>query len=57
LLYIGLYVKEAIARTESAVQAAQSRGHQQIRIIVGKGLHSQGQTAKLKPAIEELMVK
>ncbi|KAG8711453.1 hypothetical protein FRC09_020586 [Ceratobasidium sp. 395] len=53
----GLYVKEAIARTESAVQAAQSRGDSQIRIIVGKGLHSQGHAAKLKPAIEELMVK
>lgn len=53
----GLYVKEAIAKTESAVQAAQNRGDSQIRIIVGKGLHSQGQAAKLKPAIEELMVK
>ncbi|KAG9102548.1 asparagine-linked glycosylation protein [Ceratobasidium sp. 370] len=53
----GLYVKEAIARTESAVQAAQRRGDSQIKIIVGKGLHSQGQVAKLKPAIEELMVK
>ncbi|CCO29440.1 Smr domain-containing protein C11H11,03c [Rhizoctonia solani AG-1 IB] len=53
----GLYVKEAIERTEAAVEAAQTRGDQQIRIIVGKGLHSQGRVAKLKPAIEELMVK
>ncbi|GAB1521477.1 asparagine-linked glycosylation protein [Rhizoctonia solani] len=53
----GLYVKEAIERTEAAVEAAQSRGDEQIRIIVGKGLHSQGHIAKLKPAIEELMVK
>lgn len=53
----GLYVKEAIAKTETAVQAAQSRGDSHIRIIVGKGLHSQGHAAKLKPAIEELMVK
>ncbi|CAE6479872.1 unnamed protein product [Rhizoctonia solani] len=53
----GLYVKEAIERTEAAVQAAQGRGDEQIRIIVGKGLHSQGHVAKLKPAIEELMVK
>ncbi|CAE7061243.1 unnamed protein product [Rhizoctonia solani] len=53
----GLYVKEAIERTEAAVQAAQDRGDQQIRIIVGKGLHSEGRVAKLKPAIEELMVK
>ncbi|QRV79473.1 hypothetical protein RhiJN_07488 [Ceratobasidium sp. AG-Ba] len=53
----GLYVKEAISKTETAIQAAQSRGDNQIRIIVGKGLHSQGHVAKLKPAIEELMVK
>ncbi|KAJ1304413.1 hypothetical protein OPQ81_005561 [Rhizoctonia solani] len=53
----GLYVKEAIERTEAAVQAAQNRGDEQIRIIVGKGLHSQGNVAKLKPAIEDLMVK
>ncbi|ELU39307.1 mannosyltransferase [Rhizoctonia solani AG-1 IA] len=33
----GLYVKEAIERTEAAVEAAQSRGDEQIRIIVGKG--------------------
>ncbi|KEP52459.1 Smr domain protein C11H11 [Rhizoctonia solani 123E] len=52
----GLYVKEAIEKTEAAVQAAQNRGDQQIRIIVGKGLHSHG-AAKLKPAIEELMAK
>ncbi|QRV79472.1 hypothetical protein RhiJN_07487 [Ceratobasidium sp. AG-Ba] len=53
----GLYVKEAISKTESAIQAAQGRGDVQIRIIVGKGLHSEGQVAKLKPAIEELIVK
>ncbi|KAG8681763.1 hypothetical protein FRC08_015410 [Ceratobasidium sp. 394] len=53
----GLYVKEAIAKTESAIQAAQRRGDSQIKIIVGKGLHSQGHVTKLKPAIEELMVK
>ncbi|KAG8747127.1 asparagine-linked glycosylation protein [Ceratobasidium sp. 414] len=53
----GLYVKEAVARTESAVLGAQRRGDSQIKIIVGKGLHSQGQVAKLKPAIEGLMVK
>ncbi|KAB5595180.1 Alpha-1,2-mannosyltransferase [Ceratobasidium theobromae] len=53
----GLYVKEAIARTEAAVQAAQNRGDEEIHIIVGKGLHSQGHVAKLKPAIEDLMVK
>ncbi|KAG8893133.1 hypothetical protein FRC01_013764 [Tulasnella sp. 417] len=53
----GLYVKEAIDHTEKAIIAAQSRGDRQIRLIVGKGLHSQGSVAKLKPAIEELMAK
>lgn len=53
----GLYVKEAIARSEQAIQAAQQRGDSDIHFIVGKGLHSQGHVAKLKPAIEELMVK
>ncbi|KAG8808859.1 hypothetical protein FRC17_003740 [Serendipita sp. 399] len=53
----GLYVKEAISRTEQAVLAAQQRGDPTVRLIVGKGLHSQGHVAKLKPAIEELMVK
>ncbi|KAG8863449.1 hypothetical protein FRB96_008189 [Tulasnella sp. 330] len=52
----GLYVKEAIQKTEQAIIEAQNRGDTQIRIIVGKGLHSQG-AAKLKPAIEDLMVK
>ncbi|KAG8764543.1 hypothetical protein FS842_008519 [Serendipita sp. 407] len=53
----GLYVKEAISRTEQAIQAAQQRGDPSVRLIVGKGLHSQGHVAKLKPAIEELMIK
>ncbi|KAG8919137.1 hypothetical protein FRC00_011699 [Tulasnella sp. 408] len=53
----GLYVKEAIDHTEKAILSAQNRGDRQIRVIVGKGLHSQGSVAKLKPAIEELMAK
>lgn len=53
----GLYVKEAIDHTERSIIAAQNRGDHQIRLIVGKGLHSQGSVAKLKPAIEELMAK
>jgi len=53
----GLYVKEAIDKTDQAIVQAQSRGASQIRLIVGKGLHSQGSVAKLKPAIEQLMAK
>lgn len=51
----GLYVKEAIERTEGAISSAQQRGDQELRVIVGKGLHSQGHVAKIKPAVEDLM--
>ncbi|KDR75934.1 hypothetical protein GALMADRAFT_69130, partial [Galerina marginata CBS 339.88] len=53
----GLYVKEAIARADQAIQTAKSEGQTQINFIVGKGLHSQGGITKLKPAIEELIQK
>jgi len=53
----GLYVKEAIARADLAILDAKSRGQPQIIFIVGKGLHSQGGIAKIKPAIEELIQK
>ncbi|KAG9007614.1 hypothetical protein FRB93_007650 [Tulasnella sp. JGI-2019a] len=51
----GLHVKEAIEKTEVAIIGAQTRGDYQIRVIVGKGIHSQGD-AKLSRAIEELVV-
>jgi hypothetical protein len=70
----GLNVKEAVERTEQAIQAAQQRGDPSIHrlvgkylvayllrisadMFVGKGLHSQGQVAKIKSAIEDLMIK
>jgi len=53
----GLYVKEAIAYTDNAIEQAKLRGDSDIRLIVGKGLHSTGSHAKIKPAIEELMQK
>ncbi|KAK0504879.1 cytoplasmic protein [Armillaria luteobubalina] len=53
----GLYVKEAIARTDIALDEAKRRGDTEIRLIVGKGLHSKGGAAKIRPAIEELMHK
>ena len=53
----GLYVKEAIERTESAIAAAQRSGQTEMRIIVGKGIHSQNHVAKIKPAVEDLMRK
>ena len=53
----GLYVKEAIERTESAISQAQASGQGELRVIVGKGIHSQGHVARIKPAVEELMQK
>jgi len=53
----GLYVKEAIAHTDQSIAEARARGDKEIRLIVGKGIHSQNHAAKLKPAIEELMQK
>ncbi|GJE95850.1 DUF1771 and SMR domain-containing protein [Phanerochaete sordida] len=53
----GLYVKEAITYTDRAIQEAKSRGDSEVHIIVGKGLHSKGGAAKIKPAIEDLMQK
>ncbi|TBU29614.1 hypothetical protein BD311DRAFT_777500 [Dichomitus squalens] len=53
----GLYVKEAIRFTDKSIVEARSRGDRQLRLIVGKGLHSTNHVAKLKPAIEELIQK
>ncbi|KIJ18670.1 hypothetical protein PAXINDRAFT_110204 [Paxillus involutus ATCC 200175] len=53
----GLYVKEAIFYTDKAIQGAQQQGESEIRLIVGKGLHSSGQVAKIRPAVEDLVKK
>ncbi|PBK87749.1 Smr-domain-containing protein [Armillaria gallica] len=53
----GLYVKEAIAYTDAALKEAKLRGDSEIRLIVGKGSHSEGGEAKVRPAIEDLMRK
>ncbi|KAJ7188356.1 cytoplasmic protein [Mycena filopes] len=53
----GLYVKEAIEHTDKALQQAKQRGDTEVHLIVGRGLHSQGGAAKIRPAIEELMQK
>ncbi|SJL14333.1 uncharacterized protein ARMOST_17789 [Armillaria ostoyae] len=51
----GLYVKEAIAYTDAALEEAKLRGDSEIRLIVGKGLHSEGGEPKVGPAIKDLM--
>lgn len=53
----GLFVKEASQKVEEAIQRCQRNGEDHLVIIVGKGLHSPGQIAKLKPAIIELVKK
>ncbi|KIJ67832.1 hypothetical protein HYDPIDRAFT_83040, partial [Hydnomerulius pinastri MD-312] len=51
----GLYVKEAISYSDKSIQDARQRGDPEIHFIVGKGLHSEGHVAKIKPALEDLM--
>ncbi|KAK0219059.1 hypothetical protein IW262DRAFT_1317918 [Armillaria fumosa] len=52
----GLYVKEAIAYTDTALASAWLRRDSEIRLIVGKGSHSEG-GAKLGPAIIEELIR
>ncbi|KAG8957945.1 hypothetical protein FRC03_009666 [Tulasnella sp. 419] len=49
----GLHVHEAIERTKDAVEAAVARQDPDIKLIVGKGNHSQDSVAKVKPGIEK----
>ncbi|GJE90114.1 hypothetical protein PsYK624_062370 [Phanerochaete sordida] len=51
----GLSVQEAIEYTNDAIVEAIIRGDSELHIIVGKGLHSKGGVAKIRPAIEDLM--
>lgn len=50
-----LYVKEAIVYAEKAIENAREQGIPEIRLIIGKGLHSEGNVAKIKPALQEFM--
>ncbi|KAI8331887.1 hypothetical protein BC941DRAFT_437831 [Chlamydoabsidia padenii] len=53
----GLFVQEAKERVDAALRRCEKNGADHLVIIVGKGLHSPGQIAKLKPAIIELVQK
>ena len=50
----GLYVSEAEYVIKKRLIFGAEHGEQEVRIIVGKGKHSQNGVAKLKPAAEEL---
>ncbi|KAN0065896.1 hypothetical protein ACQY0O_001029 [Thecaphora frezii] len=51
----GLYTSEALERTEAAVREGQSKGWPELRIIVGKGIHSKDHRAHIAPAVEKMM--
>lgn len=53
----GLFLKEAIEYVQERLKmlfAGQVPGHE-LEIITGKGIHSAGQRAKIKPAVENLL--
>ncbi|ODV81143.1 DUF1771-domain-containing protein [Suhomyces tanzawaensis NRRL Y-17324] len=50
----GLYVKEAEFILQNRLAAAIRTNQSHLRVIVGKGLHSQNGIAKLKPAIDQM---
>ncbi|AET37959.1 Smr domain-containing protein Ecym_2210 [Eremothecium cymbalariae DBVPG len=50
----GLYVKEAQWILQRRIASAVQNGESDLKVIVGKGLHSANGVAKIKPAVEEL---
>ncbi|KAK9372262.1 uncharacterized protein V1513DRAFT_481376 [Lipomyces chichibuensis] len=50
----GLYVKEAEEYLEKRIVACKARNESHLEVIVGKGNHSTGGAAKIKPAVERL---
>lgn len=50
----GLYVKEAEYILQNRLASAIRTNQSHLRVIVGKGLHSQNGIAKLKPAIDQM---
>lgn len=49
----GLYVKEALSRLSQFIRDAPNVGQTSLRVITGKGLHSDNQQAQILPAVEE----
>lgn len=50
----GLFVKEAVFFLQTRIAAEVQRNSSHLKVIVGKGLHSQNGIAKLKPAIDQM---
>lgn len=53
----GLYVKEALAKVDEVIAQAQAQNFPQLRIIVGKGIHSKDHVSHIRPAVEDLLRK
>lgn len=53
----GLFIVEAVKKVETALEAAILNGRKELRVIVGRGLHSQDRRPKLRPAIMGEMQK
>ena len=49
----GLYVAEAVDRVKKHLERCTERGVQKTTIITGRGLHSQGGVAKIRPEVEK----
>ncbi|KAG1816052.1 uncharacterized protein BJ212DRAFT_1356152 [Suillus subaureus] len=49
----GLFVSEAKVYFDDAVQEVRDRGESLLRVIVGRGNHSENNIARIKPAIQE----
>ncbi|KAJ7084334.1 hypothetical protein B0H15DRAFT_784307 [Mycena belliarum] len=47
----GLFIPEAMKKVNTALQKAIWDGRKMLRVIVGRGLHSQDGRPKLRPAI------
>jgi hypothetical protein len=53
----GLLVKEAVTRVETHVKLCKNAGMERTVVITGRGSHSMGGLAKIKPAVEMLCVR
>jgi DNA-nicking Smr family endonuclease len=54
---IGLYVKEALSRLSQFIREAPTVGQTSLRVITGKGIHSDRGEAQILPAVEESLRK
>ena len=51
----GLYVSEARGCVKHFLETCMEKGLREVKVVTGKGIHSEGGEAKLKPAILEFL--